>query len=301
MVAQVSKATADAGTEAALVAEIRVAVPEHSLWHNVRAVNIVWRRELIRFRTDRLRAITSLIQPFLFLFVLGTGLSTLARRGMPPGVDFKTFIYPGVLAMSVLFTAVFSAGSIVWDREFGFLREMLVAPVSRASLVVGKCLGGTTIATFQGLVFLALAGFAHVPYDPALLATLVGELLLLSFTLTAFGLMMAARIKQFQSFMALTQMLVMPLFFLSGALYPLNGLPAWLSVLTRIDPLTYIVGPMRHAVFDHLTMPSAYVQRLAPGITWGGWVVPVGVSLGIVAVMGLVMGVVAIGEFRKTE
>jgi ABC-2 type transport system permease protein len=301
MVTRVAKATVDAKTEAALVTEIRVAVPEHSLWHNVRAVNIVWRRELIRFRTDRLRAISSLIQPFLFLFVLGTGLSTLARRGMPPGVDFKTFIYPGVLAMSVLFTAVFSAGSIVWDREFGFLREMLVAPVSRASLVVGKCLGGTTIATFQGLVFLALAGFAHVPYDPALLATLVGELLLLSFTLTAFGLMMAARIKQFQSFMALTQMLVMPLFFLSGALYPLNGLPAWLSVLTRIDPLTYIVGPMRHAVFDHLTMPSAYIQRLAPGITWGSWVVPVGVSLGIVAVMGLVMGVVAIGEFRKTE
>ncbi|MGA2803729.1 MAG: ABC transporter permease [Acidimicrobiales bacterium] len=301
MVTRVAKATVDAKTEAALVAEIRVAVPEHSLWHNTRAVNIVWRRELIRFRTDRLRAITSLIQPFLFLFVLGTGLSTLARRGMPPGVDFKTFIYPGVLAMSVLFTAVFSAGSIVWDREFGFLREMLVAPVSRASLVVGKCLGGTTIATFQGLVFLALAGFAHVPYDPALLATLVGELLLLSFTLTAFGLMMAARIKQFQSFMALTQMLVMPLFFLSGALYPLNGLPAWLSVLTRIDPLTYIVGPMRHAVFDHLTIPSAYVQRLAPGITWGGWVVPVGVSLGIVAIMGLVMGIVAIGEFRKTE
>ena len=88
---------------------------------------------------------------------------------MPPGVEFKTFIYPGVLAMSVLFTSVFSAGSIVWDREFGFLREMLVAPVSRASLVVGKCLGGATIATFQGLVFLVLAGFAHVPYNPLLL------------------------------------------------------------------------------------------------------------------------------------
>jgi ABC-2 type transport system permease protein len=301
MVTQMAKTTADARAEAALVDEIRVAVPEHSLWHNVRAVNIVWRRELIRFRTDRLRAITSLIQPFLFLFVLGTGLSTLAKAGMPPGVDFKTFIYPGVLAMSVLFTAVFSAGSIVWDREFGFLREMLVAPVSRASLVIGKCLGGTTIATFQGLVFLVLAGFAHVPYDPVLFVTLIGELLLLSFTLTAFGLMMAARIKQFQSFMALTQMLVMPLFFLSGALYPLNGLPTWLGVLTRIDPLTYIVGPMRHAVFDHLTLPAASIQRLAPGITWGGWVVPVGVSLGLVAAMGLVMGIVAIGEFKKTE
>jgi ABC-2 type transport system permease protein len=300
MVTQVAVA-AGADTEAALVAEIRVALPEHGLGHDLRAVNIVWRRELIRFRTDRLRAITSLIQPFLFLFVLGTGLSSLARRGMPAGVDFKTFIYPGVLAMSVLFTAVFSAGSIVWDREFGFLREMLVAPVRRASLVIGKCLGGATIATFQGIVFLALAWFAHVPYNAVLLLTLIGELLLLSFTLTAFGLMMAARIKQFQSFMALTQMLVMPLFFLSGALYPLNGLPAWLSALTRIDPLTYIVGPMRHAVFGYLKLPAPDVQRLAPGISWSSWVVPVGVSLGIVAVMGLVMMVIAIAEFRKTE
>ena len=123
MVTRLRQAGADDATAAALVAEIRVSSPEHSLWHNLRAVNIVWRRELIRFRTDRLRAVTSLIQPFLFLFVLGTGLSTLAKHGMPPGVDFKTFIYPGVLAMSVLFTAIFSAGSIVWDREFGFLRE----------------------------------------------------------------------------------------------------------------------------------------------------------------------------------
>src|SRR5208283_2386652 len=229
---------------------IRVAVPERSIRADLRAVSIVWRRELIRFRSDRLRAITSLVQPVLFLFVLGTGLSRLAGRGLPVGVDFRTFIYPGVLAMSVLFTAIFSAASIVWDREFGFLREMLVAPVRRWAIVVGKCLGGATVATFQGLIFLALAGVAHVPYDPLLLLTLVGELLLLSFTLTAFGVMMAARIKQIQAFMALTQLFVLPLFFLSGALYPLNGLPAWLTVLTRIDPLTYIVAPMRHAVFE---------------------------------------------------
>jgi len=301
MVTQVTEVSAEARADEALVAEIRVAIPEHGLRHDLRAITIVWQRELIRFRTDRLRAITSLVQPVLFLFVLGTGLSTLAGRGMPPGVSFKTFIYPGVLAMSVLFTAVFSAGSIVWDREFGFLREMLVAPVSRAALVIGKCLGGATIATFQGVVFLVLAGFAHVPYNPVLIMTLIGELLLLSFTLTAFGLMMAARIKQFQSFMALTQMLVMPLFFLSGALYPLNGLPAWLSVLTRIDPLTYIVGPMRHAVFSYLHLPAAYVQRLAPDITWGSWVVPAVVALTIVAAMGLAMLAVAVAEFRKTE
>jgi ABC-2 type transport system permease protein len=287
--------------EAALVEEIRIAVPEHGLRHDMRAVSIIWRRELIRFSTDRLRAITSLIQPVLFLFVLGTGLGSLAGRSMPPGVSFKTFIYPGVLAMSVLFTAIFSAASIVWDREFGFLREILVAPVSRAAIVIGKCLGGATIATFQGVIFLILAWYADVPYNPALILTLIGELLLLSFTLTAFGVMMAARIKQFQAFMALTQMLVMPLFFLSGALYPLTGLPAWLSVLTRIDPLTYVVGPMRHAVFSHLNIAPAFVQHLAPGITWDGWLVPVWFSLGIVAIMGIGMMLVAIAEFRKTE
>jgi len=287
--------------ELALTEAIRVAVPERSVRHDLRAVSIVWRRELIRFRSDRLRAITSLVQPVLFLFVLGTGLSRLASRGLPAGVDFRTFIYPGVLAMSVLFTAIFSAASIVWDREFGFLREMLVAPVRRWAIVVGKCLGGATVATFQGLIFLALAGVAHVPYDPVLLLTLVGELLLLSFTLTAFGVMMAARIKQIQAFMALTQLFVLPLFFLSGALYPLNGLPAWLTVLTRIDPLTYIVVPMRHAVFSHLTVSPLAVHALSPGITWFGWVVPLGLSLAMVAVMGAAMLAIAIAEFRKTE
>jgi ABC-2 type transport system permease protein len=280
---------------------IRVAVPERSIRADLRAVSIVWRRELIRFRTDRLRAVTSLVQPVLFLFVLGTGLSRLACHGLPTGVDFKTFIYPGVLAMSVLFTSIFSAASIVWDREFGFLREMLVAPVRRWAIVIGKCLGGATVATFQGIIFLALAGVAHVPYNPVLLLTLVGELLLLAFTLTAFGVMMAARIKQIQAFMALTQLVVLPLFFLSGALYPLNGLPAWLTVLTRIDPLTYIVDPMRHAVFDHLSVSPVALHALSPGVTWDGWLVPTGLSVALVAVMGLVMLGIAIAEFRKTE
>jgi len=136
--------------------------------------------------------------------------------------------------------------------------------------------------------------------DPVLLLTLVAELLLLSFTLTAFGVMMAARIKQIQAFMALTQLFVLPLFFLSGALYPLNGLPAWLTVLTRVDPITYVVDPMRQAVFAHLPFGQV-LNRLSPGITWFGWQVPLGLSLGIVAAMGLGMLGIAIAEFRKTE
>jgi ABC-2 type transport system permease protein len=280
---------------------IRVSVPDRGLRRDLRAISIVWRRELIRFRSDRLRAFSSLVQPVLFLLVLGTGLSSLARRGLPAGIDFKTYIYPGVLAMSVLFTSLFSAASIVWDREFGFLREMLVAPVSRSAIVIGKCLGGATVATLQGMVILALAGLAHVPYDPVLFLTLIGELLLLSFTLTAFGVMMAARIKQIQAFMALTQMLVMPLFFLSGALYPLNGLPGWLTVLTRLDPLTYIVDPMRHAVFSHLPIPPGMAAALSPSVTWFGWPVPIGLSLSIVALMGAAMLGIAIVEFQRPE
>jgi ABC-2 type transport system permease protein len=300
LTAEAATAAPEAG-ERALTEAIRVAVPERSIRHDLRAVSIVWRRELIRFRTDRLRAVTSLVQPVLFLFVLGTGLSQLASRGLPDGVDFKTFIYPGVLAMSVLFTAIFSAASIVWDREFGFLREMLVAPVRRWAIVVGKCLGGATVATFQSIIFLALAGFAHVPYNPVLLLTLLGELLLLAFTLTAFGVMMAARVKKLQAFMAITQMVVLPLFFLSGALYPLTGLPGWLTVLTRLDPLTYIVDPMRQAVFSHLSVTPAAAAALSPGVTWFGWVVPLGLSVAIVGLMGAAMLAIAIAEFRKTE
>jgi len=286
---------------ASVTEAIRVAIPASGLRQDLRAINIVWRREIIRFKSDRLRAVTSLVQPVLFLFVLGTGLSSLASRGMPPGVDFKTFIYPGVLSMSVLFTAIFSAASIVCDREFGFLRAMLVAPVSRSAIVIAKCLGGATVSTFQGIVILCLAGLAGVPYNPILILTVIGELLLLSFTLTAFGVMMAARITQIQAFMALTQMLVMPLFFLSGALYPLRALTGWLTVLTRLDPITYAVYPMREAVFSHLGISPATSAALSPAVTWFGWAVPVGLSIGIVAVMGAALLGMAIVEFKRTE
>ncbi|HUK71865.1 MAG TPA: ABC transporter permease, partial [Streptosporangiaceae bacterium] len=229
---------------AALTHTIRVAVPERGIRQDLRAAGIVWRRELIRFRTDRLRAVTSLIQPVLFLFILGTGLGALAGHGLPDGVSFRTFIYPGVVAMGVLFTAIFSAGSIVWDREFGFLREMMVAPVRRSSLVLGKCLGGATVAGFQGLIVLVIAGLVGIPYSPVLLLEICVLMVMLAFTITAFGVMVAARVTQIQSFMALMQMAIMPMFFLSGALFPVVGLPLWLSILNRIDPLTYAVDPM---------------------------------------------------------
>src|SRR5262249_31518108 len=147
------------------------------------------------------RIVSSLVQPFLFLFVLGTGLGgVISATG---SIDYKTFLFPGVLAMSVLFTAMFSAMSIVWDREVGFLREMLDAPVPRSAIITGKALGGAIVATAQGLVILALAGFVGVPYNPVMLAALVVQLFILSFAIGSFGLVAAARIHQIQSFMAI--------------------------------------------------------------------------------------------------
>ena len=282
---------------------VRVAIPERSVRHDLRAVKIVLHRELIRFWRDRMRMVGSLMQPILWLLVMGNGLANLTRTSgaSAPGVDLKTFIYPGVCAMSVMFTAMFSAGSIVWDREFGFLREMLVAPVSRSAIVVGKAFGGALVATAQGAVIVALAGLAGVPYDPVLIITLLAEMFLGAFALTGFGIMMAARMKSMQSFFGFMQMAMMPMMFLSGALYPLNGLPTWLSVLTRFNPLTYAVDPLRHAVFAHLHVPAAVAARFNPGVTWNGWRVPVGLELALVVAMGVGLLGIAIVEFRRSE
>jgi ABC-2 type transport system permease protein len=263
-------------------------------------VKIVWQRELIRFSRDPLRIATSLFQPLLFLFVLGTGLSQLAAAGTH-GVDLRTFVYPGVLAMAVMFTAIFSAASIVWDREFGFLREMLVAPVRRGSIVLGKCLGGATVAGFQGLLVIAMAGLVDVPYAPLMLLQVFALQMLLAFAITAFGVMAAARINQMQSFMALTQMIVMPMFFISGALFPVSQLPAWLTVLNRIDPLTYAVDPMRRVVFAELDISPAARAALDPGVTWFGWHVPGLLEAAVVALLGAGMLAVAIFEFSRAE
>jgi ABC-2 type transport system permease protein len=278
----------------------RVRVPGAGIRSDLRAIRVVWQRELIRFSRDRSRMITSLVQPVLFLFVLGTGLSRLASSGTH-GVNLRTFVYPGVLAMAVLFTAMFSAASIVWDREFGFLREMLVAPVSRGAIVIGKCLGGSTVAGFQGVIMICIAGLVGVPYAPGMIVEVLILQLLLAFALTAFGVMMAARMTQMQSFMALMQMVIMPLFFISGALFPVSGLPTWLNVLNRLDPITYAVDPIRRAVFAHLDISLVARHALAPGVTWWGWRLPGVFEAALVAMMGFGLLTIAIVRFSRTD
>jgi ABC-2 type transport system permease protein len=285
---------------AAVADVIAVRVPQRSWGSEARAVRIICRRELIRFLGDRARIITALVQPLLFLFVLGSGLESLSAASTG-GVDLKTFIFPGVLAMAVLFTAIFSAASLVWDRELGFLREMLVAPVSRSSIIVGKCLGGAIVAAPQGVLVLALAGLVGVPYDPVMILGLLGMMLLLSFAITAFGVLVGVCIKQAQTFTSVMQMFVMPLFFVSGAFFPVSGLPTWLGVLNRVDPLTYAVDPMRRLVFGQLEISDAARRTLDAGITWWGWHLPPVFEAAMVLLLGLAMMAVAIWRFSRTE
>ena len=267
---------------------------------DLRAVRIVAHRELLRWVKDRRRLVAGLIQPLLWLFVLGTGLSRVVSAGAE-GVDFRTFLFPGVLATSVMFTAVFSGVSVVWDREFGFLREMLVAPIRRTSILAGKCLGGAIVATVQALVILVMAGLAGVPYSPVLLLQLLGILFLASLSITAFGLLLGARVANIQSVMPVIQSVVTPMMFLSGALYPTSGLPAWLSVATKLNPLTYAVLPMRHVVFSHLDLPPGADEVLDVPLTWGGWHVPIGLQLVILAALGLLVFAIAVNRFSRTD
>ena len=282
------------------VAPPTIVLPEDetNLADEARTVAMVWRRELIRFERTRIRILTSLAQPILFLFVLGYGMSGLV--GTTAGFDFKKFVFPGVVAMSVVSTAIFSAVSIVWDREFGFLREMLVAPVSRVSLVLGKAAGGATVATVQGTIMLALAPVIGVHLTALLVVEVIGIELLMALALTAFGVFIASRIEKMESFQVVMQLVLLPMLFLSGAMFPLNGLPVWLSAVTRINPLTYAVDPLRHVVFAAQNMPAAARARFPTGVELFGSKLPLDAELGITAAFALIFLVLAVRGFNTT-
>ncbi|MEJ2867840.1 ABC transporter permease [Actinomycetospora sp. OC33-EN08] len=277
-----------------------VRVPESGLATEARAAAVVWQREMIRFVKDRARILSSLAQPLLFLFVLGSGLGSLLGSS-GSGVALPTFLFPGVLAISVLFTAAFSGISIVWDREFGFLREMLVAPVSTTSILVGKAVGGSTVATLQCLLLLALAGLVGVPYDPLMFLELLVLIFLMAFMICCLGLMLAARLKQVQTAMPMVQLIITPLMFLSGALFPLGNLPTWLTVLTHVNPMTYAVEPLRHVVFSRLDVSAADLARYDPGIRWGSFLVPTWLEILLTIGFSALLLALAVTRFRRTE
>jgi ABC-2 type transport system permease protein len=269
----------------------------------LRAIYIIWYRDILRFWRDRWRLVASLAQPLLFLVVFGSGLSSslggASAFGTKGGLSYIQFMYPGIIGMAILFTAIFGAMSIVWDREFGFLKEVLVAPIDRYAVAIGKALGSTTQAMFQGLILLVLAPLVGVTLTVSTVLAMIPLAAVLAFGLSAFGVALASTMKSMQGFQVVMNFLMMPMFFLSGALFPLNNLPGWMTVLTRLDPASYGIDPLRRVVLSASGLPSPVIDRL--GLTINGNVLPIALEAAVMLAFGVVMLGIAVVNFQRRD
>lgn len=202
----------------------------------------LWLRELIVFTRERSRVISSLFTPILWLVVFGSGMGASFNVG---AVNYQTFLFPGILGMSALFTSVFFGLYIIWDKKIDFFKEVIVAPLSRVTIFTGKMLGGCTDALLQGFLLFLFAGFFGIPYNFISIGGTLLFLFLVSTVLVSFGLTLGALLDSFEGFNLISSFLIFPMFFFSGALFPLQNLPGWLTFFIYIDPLTYAVDGMR--------------------------------------------------------
>lgn len=266
---------------------------------SLRAIYVIWRRDMIRYWRDRSRLAGSFAGPILFLVVLGTGLGAAFRAagGSWGAIDYQQFIFPGIIAMAVLFNATFGAMSIIWDREFGFLREILVAPIDRSAVAIGKALGTASQATIQGVVLLVLAPLVGVHLTPLAVVEIVPLVFVLAFAVSGLGIAIACRMESMQGFQFVANFLVQPMFFLSGALFPISGLPGWLTVLTRLDPIAYGVDPLRRIVLTASGTPAPIVSGFS--MTLFGRQVGWAVEVGILLAFGIVTTAIAAVSFRR--
>lgn len=204
----------------------------------------MWLREIKKYLRSKSRIVGSLGQPLLFLFALGYGLGSVFQKAGQG--NYINFLAPGIIGMSIIFTAIFSGIALIWDRQFGFLKETMVAPVSRFNIMLGRTLGGATIATLQGSIVFCLAlipGFR--PHNWFLVLPAILVMFLVALLFTALGTGIASQLEDMQGFQLIMNFLVMPLFFLSGSLFPLTGLPPALAAITRVNPLSYGIDALR--------------------------------------------------------
>ncbi len=214
-----------------------------TMMQELNGVKAIWLREFIRFRRHRSRIVTSIVQPLLWLFLFGAGFSAIANVG--DGISYQAYLFPGIIGITVLFTSIFFGVSIIWDRQFGFLKEILVAPLSRITIFFGKALGGTTTSMIQGTLIL-LMGFAlDLNLTPMHVIAVLPVMFLLSLTIVSIGLTIGSMMESFEGFNLIMTFLNMPMFFLSGALFPVDDLPAFLKPLSIVNPMTYAVDAFR--------------------------------------------------------
>ena len=261
--------------------------------NNLRGVYTIWYRDILRFWHDKMRMIGSMTFPLLFLFVFGSGLS--ARMGsLGPGIDFAQFMFPGIIGMTVLMSSFMAGVSVVWDREFGFLKEVLVAPISRASVAVGKTLGAATVALLQGIIMLLFAPLIGVSLSVWTVLALLPLMFLLSASMGSLGILLATRIRSMEAFQAVMQMLLFPMVFLSGVFFPVQNLPAWMNFLVKINPATYGIAPIRQVMLG--ASPESPFSISLLGHTMSLWD-----NIAVLALLGVITLLLAIWSFGSQE
>lgn len=256
----------------------------------LKGIYILWYREMLRLRRDRPRLIASLGAPLLYLIVFGFGLSRLMGP-LAPGLNFTQFLFPGLLGMTVLMTALMSGMSVVWEREMGFLKEVLVAPLSRRAMVLGKALGGATLAMVQGLILLVLAPLLEINLSLVSLLYLLPFLLLAAFALSSLGVLIASRTYTMEGFLVVVNLALMPLIFLSGIFFPLTGLPGWLNIIVKINPITYGVDAIRYLILG----------PVVPSVVWFGRPVTIIEDTLVIGTLAVIATGLAIWSFSRQE
>jgi len=238
----------------------------------LRALYTLWLREIKRFIRDRARVITSFVQPLLWLVIFAGGFGA---RLTIPGINYQQYLFPGIIGQTLLFTAMFMGISVIWDKEFGFMKEILVAPVSRFTIFIGKMFGDSTAALLQGVIVFVFGFILGIPFDPITLLAALPIMLLITLGLVSVGLIIASFIGSLENFGAIQTFINLPLFFLSGALFPVSGagVPEWLKVASAFDPLTYGVDALRTVIL---------------GSAWPS-LQPLYVNLGVVCIFDVVM------------
>ncbi len=256
----------------------------------LRVTYAIWLRELKLFVREPTRLIGMVGQPLLYLLIVAQGIASgMTLNEAPPRVNYLLFIYPGIIGMSVLFTSMFSAISIIWDREFGFLKEVLVSPAPRWAVALGKILGGATVATLQAVILLGLSPVAGVIPSPTMVLGVLLLCFLLSCALTGLGVAIAANMRSMQGFQMISNFLIMPMYFLSGAMFQLKTAPAWMRPLMRVDPLTYGVAAMRGVVWSGV------------GIEGEASELSLAANVGVLALCALVLAAVAAVRFSRAD
>ena len=252
----------------------------------IRGFYTLWLREVKRYLRDRVRIVSSFVTPLLWLVIFGTGV----RLSLPyPGLNYQQYIFPGIIGQTLLFTSMFMGISVLWDREFGFMKEILVAPISRTSVFLGKMIGDSTDAVIQGIIVFVLGLLLGIKLNIFTFLELLPIMLLITFGLVSIGLTLASFMGSLEGFGTIQSFINLPLFFLSGALFPLRGasIPTWLQIASRLNPLTYGVDALRNVILGAAWAPFQ-IQSL--------WF-----DIGIIALFDLIMMVIGIWAFTRMK